>query len=316
MKKHLSTYKDNAFCILFNNPDKLRNLYNVLTESSYDKDTPVVINTLKNELSQSIVNDISFTIGEKTVVLIEHQSTINPNMPLRFLFYVTAIYERMTPRKELYGTRKLKIPLPEFYLFYNGTSPFPDKAVLKLSHSFEKSSESNNPPLELIVKAYNINAGHNSSLLKKSRDLQGYARFVALVRKKQAGQKDKDDREEAIRLAINECIDNNILKEFFEEFGDKIMKSILYMSIEEYGDIRAEEAREDALKDAREEALKEARKETRKEVEKKTKETQKKIQEKFRLEKLESARKMKAMGLSTSQIAKSLRLSPQTIKKL
>jgi len=301
MKKHLSMYKDNTFCTLFNNPDKLRNLYNALTESSYDKKTPVVITTLKNELSQSIVNDISFTIGEKTVVLIEHQSTINPNMPLRFLFYVTAIYERMTPRKELYGTRRLKIPLPEFYLFYNGTSPFPDKVVLKLSHSFEKSSESNNPPLELIVKAYNINAGHNSSLLKKSRDLQGYAHFVALVRKKQAGQKDKDDREEAFRLAINECIDNNILKEFFEEFGDKIMKNILHMSVEEYIEIRANEVVEDAVEEARKEA---------------EKETQKKIQQEIRREKLESARKMKAMGLSTSQIAKSLRLSPQTIKKL
>ena len=294
-------YKDNTFCTLFNNPDKLRNLYNALTESSYDKKTPVVITTLKNELSQSIVNDISFTIGEKTVVLIEHQSTINPNMPLRFLFYVTAIYERMTPRKELYGTRRLKIPLPEFYLFYNGTSPFPDKVVLKLSHSFEKSSESNNPPLELIVKAYNINAGHNSSLLKKSRDLQGYAHFVALVRKRQAGQKDKDDREEAFRLAINECIDNNILKEFFEEFGDKIMKNILHMSVEEYIEIRANEVVEDAVEEARKEA---------------EKETQKKIQQEIRREKLESARKMKAMGLSTSQIAKSLRLSPQTIKKL
>ena len=298
-------YKDNTFCTLFNNPDKLRNLYNALTESSYDKKTPVVITTLKNELSQSIVNDISFTIGGKTVVLIEHQSTINPNMPLRFLFYITAIYERMTPRKELYGTQRLKIPLPEFYLFYNGTSPFPDKAVLKLSHSFEKSSENNNPPLELIVKAYNINAGHNKSLLKKSRDLQGYAHFVALVRKKQNGQKDKDDREEAFRLAIKDCIDNNILKEFFEEFGDKIMKNILHMSVEEYIEIRANEVVEDAVKEAEKKARKEVEKEARKEAE-----------EKYRLEKLESARKMKESGLSINKIRTFTGLSPQTIKKL
>ena len=138
MKKHSSQYKDSVFCLLFNDPDKLRNLYNVLTESSYDKDTPVSINTLKNELFLGPQNDISFTIGGKTIVLIEHQSTINPNMPVRLLFYIAAIYEKLIHGKVLYGQKIIRIPRPEFYLFYNGSSPFPDRKLLKLSDSFKE----------------------------------------------------------------------------------------------------------------------------------------------------------------------------------
>ena len=226
MKKHTSQYRDSVFCLLFNNPDKLRSLYNALTGSSYSEETPVVITTLKNVLSLSLRNDIAFTIGGKTIVLIEHQSTINPNMPLRLLLYMAAVYEKIIPRRDLYTMRKLKIHRPEFYLFYNGNRAFPDRTVLKLSALFEKVHGNAKPNLELEVKAYNINAGHNKSLLEKSRDLREYARFVALVQKKKAGQS-KEEREEAFRLAIIECIEHNILKEFLETYGEEVMKSLL-----------------------------------------------------------------------------------------
>ena len=188
MKKHSTQYKDSAFRLLFSTPDKLRGLYNALSGSSYGEDTPVVITTLKSVLSLGLRNDVSFTIAGKTIVLIEHQSTINPNMPLRLLLYIAATYEMLIPRKDLYGRRKLKVPWPEFYLFYNGTYAFPDKTVLRLSELFEQAGRAQ-PSLELEVMAYNINAGHNKRLLKKSRELREYARFVAVVRKKTAGRR-------------------------------------------------------------------------------------------------------------------------------
>ena len=296
MKKHSTQYKNSVFCLLFNNPDKLRNLYNALTGSSYGTDVPVSITTLRNTLSLSLRNDISFTIGGKTVVLIEHQSTINPNMPLRLLLYMAAIYEKMIPRRNLYSRRKLIIPRPEFYLFYNGSSAFPDRTVLKLSSSFEKLCGSSKPSLELEVKAYNINAGHNKTLLKKSRDLGEYARFVAVVQKKKTDLS-KDGQEDAFRLAIIECKEHNILKEFLETYGEEVMKSLLNITLEEFYQIRAEEAWEEGREEGLKEGLKEALKESRQ-------------------EKLESARKMKNAGLSTSQIKTFTGLSPQTIRKL
>ena len=302
MKKHSARYKDSVFCMLFGDPDKLRRLYNALTGSAYSKETPVTVTTLRNVLSEGLRNDIAFTIGGKTVVLIEHQSTINPNMPIRLLLYIAAVYEQIIPRRDLYSRRKIKIPRPEFYIFYNGLSPFPDTTVLKLSQSFEDASPgAAKISLELEALAYNINAGYNTELLEKSGDLGEYARFVAMVREKQAGEKDKEEQEEAFRLAIKECIDNNILKEFLERHREEVMHSLLSISREEFLQIRAEED----LEDAREEGLAKGREEGRAEA----------LQEAGK-KNLESARKLKALGLSPAQIAEALGISPQEIEKL
>ena len=194
MKKHFAQYKDSIFRMLFNNSDRLRRLYNALTGSSYGEETPVAINTLNNVFSMSMRNDVSFTIGDKTIVLIEHQSTINPNMPVRFFIYLAAIYENIIPKKDLYSSQKLQLPCPEFYLFYNGTSSFPENTILKLSDSFEKVFGREQPPIELVVKAYNINAGYNKALLAKSNDLDEYVKFVAWTKAKQTGCKTEEER--------------------------------------------------------------------------------------------------------------------------
>ena len=307
MKKHSSKYKDSVFCLLFNDKDKLRSLYNTLTDSSYNEETPITITTLRNALSEGLHNDISFTIGGKTVVLIEHQSTINPNMPIRLLIYMAAIYENLIPLKELYGRRKIEIPRPEFYLFYNGTSPFPDKTTLWLSNCFKEVKGISKISLELEVQAYNINSGYNKELLEKNQDMGEYARFVAVVREKMAGI-DKEDREEAFSLAISECIEHNILKEFLESYREEVMNSLLSISMEEFIQIRTEEAVEEAREEIREEEQKEARKEIQKAL--------RENEEKMRREILEIARKMKESGLPTAQIKAFTGLSPRVIKNL
>ena len=103
--------------------------------------------------------------------------------------------------------------------------------------------------------------------------------------------------EESFQLAIKECIEHNILKEFLEKYEGEVVKSLLSITQEEYIDIRVEEAREEA----KVEALKEAKKETQMEI---------------RREKLESARKMKKAGLSITQIKTFTGLSPHVIKNL
>ena len=271
-------YKDSVFCMLFSDKNKLRNLYNAITNSSYSRETPIIINTLRDFLGIGLRNDISFTIDNKTIVLKEHQSTVNPNMPVRLLFYISAIFEKMIQRKELYGEKEIELPDPDFYLFYNGKGFFPDKKILLLSNSFKNSKRK----LELEVTAYNVNARHNKILMEKSRDLGEYALFVEKVREKEAGLSKKESLEEAFRLAIKECIEHNILREFLEKHKEEVVKSLLNITREEYIEIRLEAAQEKGSMQAR----------------------------------LETAQKLKNMGLSFSQISEATGLSLEEIEKL
>jgi hypothetical protein len=88
---------------------------------------PVTINTLEGVLFKSRMNDISFAIGNRVVVLIEHQSAVNENMPLRLLLYIAKIYETITGEKDIYRKKKIPLPLPEFIVLYNGSAPYPDE---------------------------------------------------------------------------------------------------------------------------------------------------------------------------------------------
>jgi hypothetical protein len=123
-------------------------------------DIPVVINTLEDALFKNRINDISFELGDRLVVLIEHQSSVNPNMPVRLLSYAARVYEKILAGKRknaLYGKKRLVLARPEFIVLYNGTAPFPDRAVMRLSDSFAAPAVPGLPadaPLELVVKVY------------------------------------------------------------------------------------------------------------------------------------------------------------------
>jgi hypothetical protein len=116
-------YKDSVFSLLFSDTDLLRELYCALEDVTLPPDVPVTLNTLKNALFMGVINDVSFEIGGKLVVLVEHQSTINPNMALRLLLYIAHVYEGTVKNKTLYSGKRLKIPRPEFFVLYNGTAP-------------------------------------------------------------------------------------------------------------------------------------------------------------------------------------------------
>ncbi|GHU26130.1 hypothetical protein FACS1894164_16830 [Spirochaetia bacterium] len=236
------SYKDSVFTLLFNDPDKIRELYNAIAGTAYNAGTPVIINTLEDVLFNDRKNDISFLIDDRLVVLIEHQSTINQNMPLRFLLYIARIYEKIVDNRAMYRKFLYKIPRPEFIVLYNGKEEVPDESILKLSKAFKESDE---VPLELVVKVLNINRGHNEKLVEQSRDLQDYTIFVDRVGK----YEESGGLDQAIIAAIKDCIKKNVLREFLEKHSTEVLNML---TAEFDMDIALEVAREEAREEGME----------------------------------------------------------------
>ena len=168
-------------------------------------------------------NDLAFII-DTNLYLYEHQSTYNPNMPLRDLFYISSEYQKMLDQKSLYSSSLQKIPTPNFIEFYNGSDPVCDVFEHRLSSAFEHLS--GEPKLELIVTVLNINEGHNALLMEHCKTLREYAQYVAKVRKYTADM----SLNEAAECAVDECIKENILADFLR----KNRAEVISMSIFEY----------------------------------------------------------------------------------
>jgi len=229
-------YKNSVFTKLFGTPEKALELYNAISGKNYPENTKIKIVTLSDVLYMEQLNDISFVIEDKLVVLIEHQSSINENMPLRMLIYIARKYEKLTNSRDLYKEHKIKIPFPEFVVLYNGEKEMADFVEMKLSDSFELGQGL--PNLELVVKAYNINKGRNAELASKSLSLSGYEEFIAAVRENHKVMSLK----EAIRLAINSCVSRNILVEFLTEHGSEVENMLLHeWNMQEALEVRFEE---------------------------------------------------------------------------
>ena len=152
-------YKDSVFVDLFGEDKKAKenflSLYNALHCTYLDNISALTPLRLEQVMYMSFYNDVSYLIDNKLIVLAEHQSTINPNMPIRCLEYVVRLYERLLDAQERYARSLVKIPTPEFYVFYNGVKDYPNETELKLSDSFMTKPE--RIPLELTVKVLNIN---------------------------------------------------------------------------------------------------------------------------------------------------------------
>jgi len=251
-KKH----KDSMFSSLFGNPDILRELYSAIEGIALPPDIPVDINTLSGVIFKDKINDLSFTIDNRLVVLIEHQSTINNNIPLRLLIYMAKVYEKIVNMKKVYQTKLEKIPYPEFIVLYNGKDKYPDYSELRLSDAFkgiEGLKLADTIPLELTAKVYNINQGHNSEILRKCKTLDNYSIFVNKIRDY---QENGLTLEEALNNAIEYCKGNNILKNFLETHSSEVFNMLL---TEWNWDDALEVAREEGLEEGIEKGRKESR---------------------------------------------------------
>jgi len=250
MKNVNRNHKNSVFSSLFSNPDVLRELYSAIEGIPIPQDIPININTLTDILYKGQINDVSFLIDNRLVVLIEHQSTINNNIPLRLLMYIARIYEKIIKRRKRYQNKLEKIPRPEFIVLYNGKKDYSDYKVLKLSDAFKdikglKLAEGTEMPLELIVHVYNINHGHNSEILKRSETLDGYSMFIDKIREY---QKQEKSLEKTFRSAINYCIKNNILKDYLEAHASEVLNMLLgEWNQEEAIEVAREEALEDGI---------------------------------------------------------------------
>ena len=292
-KKH----KDSVFSALFNNPEALRKLYSAIEGITIPPDMHIDINTLTDVLIRGKINDLSFTIDNRLVVLTEQQSTISENLPLRLFEYVARVYEKIIDNDKRFRKKLVKIPRPVFIVLYNGKEKFPDHQELKLSTAFMdikglKQSESDELPLELIVNIYNINQGHNPEISKKSVILKSYS---ILISKIYEFLNNKLPLDESLKLAIKYCIDNNILKDFLKKHSKEIY-GMLYgeYNIEDELAVVKEEAREDAWNEAWEEAWNESSKQ----------------------EKILIAKKSLAEGLSPELVQKITGLDIKTIQGL
>jgi hypothetical protein len=107
-------YKASVFTLLFNDKERLLELYNAINGTNYTDKENIEINTLQNALFMDRVNDLSFEFRETLVTIIEHQSTLNPNMPLRLLMYIDRLYEKIVENKRIYSRKRFSIPRPEF----------------------------------------------------------------------------------------------------------------------------------------------------------------------------------------------------------
>ena len=218
------TYKDSVFVTIFHEKAKLIELYNALFDTNYDESAPIDIVTIKDVLFRTLKNDVAFVLGGRFVVLVEHQSSINENMPLRDLMYISTVLKRMIDTTRLYREKRLMIPRPSFVVLYNGTKDFPAYRELRLSDSFlgEKEKDEEDA-LQLIVKVYNINTEKNSEILGRCETLRQYSRFVEIMR---SYKEDSELTNDVIVEVLNRCKKEGVLTEFLDKYGTEIVEML------------------------------------------------------------------------------------------
>ena len=229
MQKTNRNYKDSVFVDLLaydiTAKENFISLYNALHGTNLDvKTTDVQPVMLEQVLYMKYYNDIAMLIDGKIVILIEHQSTINKNMPFRFLEYIARIYEKITTKDEKFGRKLVKLPIPEFYVFYNGKDDYPTESIMKLSDAFiqfDGDSELKNQ-LEISVKVININVDKENPILKRCEALKEYSEFIEQVR-----SNIENNVPEPFTSAIKEAIKKGFLSDYLNRKSTEVQNMLL-----------------------------------------------------------------------------------------
>lgn len=219
--------KDRLFRFLFEqNRDGLLELYNALNGTAYQDASQLEIVTIESAVYIVMKNDLAFVLSG-TLNLYEHQSTFNPNLPVRFLIYLAQEYQMLLEKAEesVYGAREIMLPTPRCVVFYNGTREMPEEHILKLSDVFCETIQGGD--VELTVRMLNINYGYNRELMEKCRILREYSELVQISREY---MQKEDNLRKALSNAIDDCIDKGILSEFLR--GNRM--EVLGMFLEEF----------------------------------------------------------------------------------
>ena len=245
-------YKDNVFCMLYREKENLLDLYNALRGSNYTNVDDLQVTTLNGGSYMKYKNDASFVLN-MSLYMFEQQSSKNENMPLRFLHYLSDVYREMFSNDVLHRRSMIKIPVPHFVTFYNGLEKWiEEEEEIKLSDMYEIPVD--NPQLELKVRVININ--RDADILSKCETLRGYMTFVNKTRCKT--QVERKDVKQAVLEAIDECMEENILVDFFEKHREEVVEVSIYDYDEEkVRKTLADEAREEGVAEGIKEGIKE-----------------------------------------------------------
>ena len=207
-------HKDRLFKFIFGrheNREWTLSLYNAVNKSSYTDSDAIQITTIEDVLYLSMKNDLSFLLAD-TMSFYEHQSTFNPNMPMRMLIYAGMVYSKyVESHKEevsLYSSSQQSFPTPKLICFYNGVANQPDSRILQLKSAFSEDSETD---IDVRVTMLNINNGSNEELLRSCRPLAEYSLFVSSVRNY---EQKLHDMESAIRKAVDALPEDSMVREY------------------------------------------------------------------------------------------------------
>ena len=235
-------YRDSVFRDYFNDEERLLSLCNAILGTNYQNSEKLIINTLEGIFFDNQKNDISCVIENNFLVLIEHQTSVNNNMPFRCLSYVTELLNNLIENKDrLYHKALIQFPRPKFFVLYDGDAKEPLQREMRLSDAFG----GDNSALELIVTALNINFGLPQPLLSKCQYLREYSTLVGKVKE---GIRAGLTRKEAISRAVRYCLDNGLMKGYLEENSKEVF-NMLALQWEQDKAIRAsyEDGRDDAI---------------------------------------------------------------------
>ena len=251
----IRNYRDTLFRMLYRNKKRLLSLFNAVNGTQYDNPDDLTITTLDGVLYLGMKNDVSCII-DMMMQLYEHQSTVNPNMPLRNLFYVSDLLQKYIYEEglDIYSHKQIKIPTPKFVVFYNGDEEQPERKEIRLSKAFSANTGETN--MELVVLQININKGQNEELKAACKTLQEYAEFTERARE----HRKEMELEDAIRTTIDECIRDGILKDFLLKNKAEVYHMCLYeFDVELHERVLREEEREEGRIEGRREGIREGR---------------------------------------------------------
>lgn len=251
----IRNYRDTLFRMLYRNKVRLLSLFNAVNGTHYDNPDDLTITTLEGVLYLGMKNDVSCII-DMMMQLYEHQSTVNPNMPLRNLFYVSDLLQKYIYEEglDIYSRKQIKIPTPKFVVFYNGDEEQPERKEILLSKAFSANTGETN--MELVVLQININKGQNEELKAACKTLQEYAEFTERARE----HRKEMELEDAIRTTIDECIRDGILKDFLLKNKAEVYHMCLYeFDVELHERVLREEEREEGRIEGRREGIREGR---------------------------------------------------------
>ena len=246
-------HKDRLFRRIFSKKDDLLSLYNALNNSDYTNTEDLQIYTMDDFVYMSMRNDLSFLI-DMTLNVFEHQSTYNPNMALRGFFYMSSAYQKYIALNHLdiYSSKRIALPLPQYYVFYNGTKNMPGESRILLTDSMTHPDAAQKSSAQFSAHMININAGHSSGIMQRCPKLYQYSLFIEEIRQ---NQKQGAALREAVETAVDSCIRQGILTDIL--LGNKA--EVTNMILQEYDeDLHIRNEKEISFQDGYEKGCRDA----------------------------------------------------------